>query len=167
MLFIFYNYILHFIFSYTPLLINKFKRHFVTLRHCQLYIKAVLSYSLKLASWKPKHVAAMFFQLIIFYVIKLCWTAQLYISIKHHCKHNCDASPKTKQVTAFWCASSWNLSRCLASRWCGNSFQTDRQTDRQLVQCAFRLPVYCCVVLLLFISRATVFTATDNVQSAN
>ena len=32
-----------------------------------------------MASWKPKHVAAMFLQLIIFYVIELCWTASLYI----------------------------------------------------------------------------------------
>jgi len=104
----------------------------------------------------------MFFQLIIFYVIKLCWTAQLYISIKHHCKHNCDASPKTKQVTAFWCASSWNLSRCLASRWCGNSFQTDRQTDNWYsVPLGYRYTaVWCCFCLsavLLYLLQLTMY----------
>ena len=41
MLFIFYNYNLHFIFQYI-LLINKCKRHLAILRHCQLYIKALL-----------------------------------------------------------------------------------------------------------------------------
>ena len=41
------------------------------LRHCQLYIKALLSYSLKMASRKPKRVAAMFFYLIIFDIRKL------------------------------------------------------------------------------------------------
>ena len=41
--------------------INKFKRHLVISMHCQLYIKALLIYSLKMASCKPKHVAAIFF----------------------------------------------------------------------------------------------------------
>ena len=97
--FIIIFHILHFIFSYT-VLINKCKRHLVILSHCQLYIKALLSYSLKMASWEPKHVAAMFFQLIIFYVIKLCWTIKLYISINHW-KHNWMSHPKQSYSILF------------------------------------------------------------------
>jgi len=59
-LFIFYIYILHFIFQYV-ISIKKYKQDLVILRRCQLYIKALSSYSLKMASWKPKHIAAMFF----------------------------------------------------------------------------------------------------------
>jgi len=47
-----------------------------------LYIEVLLSYSLKMASRRPKYVAAMFLQLIIFHIIKLCWTIKLCISIK-------------------------------------------------------------------------------------
>jgi len=53
-------------------LINKRKRDLVILSQCQFYIKALLIYTLKLASWKSKHVAAVFFELILFYVLKLC-----------------------------------------------------------------------------------------------
>jgi len=59
MLFIFYNYILHFIFQYITLI----KQNHVILMHCQLYIKVLLSYSLNTESRELKHVAAMFFQL--------------------------------------------------------------------------------------------------------
>jgi len=37
------------------------KGQLVILSHCQWHIKALLSYNLKMASWKPKHVATMFF----------------------------------------------------------------------------------------------------------
>jgi hypothetical protein len=52
--FTFYIYILHCIFWYFTL-IKKWKRDLVILRCCQLYRKPLLSYSLKMASWKPKH----------------------------------------------------------------------------------------------------------------
>ena len=42
-------------------LINKYKRYLKFLSRCQLYIKAILSYTLKMASSKPKHVVATVF----------------------------------------------------------------------------------------------------------
>jgi len=59
-IYIFHNYILHVIFQYITS-IKKYKQCLVILSHCQLYIKAHLSYILKKASWKPKRVVAMFF----------------------------------------------------------------------------------------------------------
>jgi hypothetical protein len=56
-------------------------------------LRFLLNYSLKIASWKPKHVAAVFFSLIIFCVIKLCQTVKLYISV-NYCEHNRYASPE-------------------------------------------------------------------------
>ena len=46
-----------------------------------IYIKLILSYTLKMASLKPKHAAVMFPQIIIFYTIKLCWVINLYVLI--------------------------------------------------------------------------------------
>ena len=86
-LFIFYNYVSHFTFYILIYYINQETTTLAILGHCQLYIEVIFSYSLKMPSWEPKHVAAMLFQLIIFYVMKLCWTIQLYISINHR-KHN-------------------------------------------------------------------------------
>ena len=49
MIVIFSNYILHFTFQYF-LLIKRRKPYLLTLKNCQLYIKALLIYSLKMAS---------------------------------------------------------------------------------------------------------------------
>jgi hypothetical protein len=69
MLFVFYNYILHFILQYI-ISINKCKLYLVILRRYQLYIKALLSQSLKMASSKPK--MWLMYSLKFVYIIKPC-----------------------------------------------------------------------------------------------
>jgi len=51
--FIFYNYILHFTLQYIAR-INKCKRYLVIISRCQLYIKALLSYNLKMDLMKAE-----------------------------------------------------------------------------------------------------------------
>jgi len=48
-------------------LIKKYKRDLLILKHCRLYIKGILSYSLKMALWEPKHVAAMLIYFVTLY----------------------------------------------------------------------------------------------------
>jgi len=101
---------------------------------------------------KAETVAAMFLQLITFHVLKLCCTVQLCTCISiNHWKHKEMPHPnKASYSTAMCLFLKFNFrviwaGVCLLDDVEIHSRQTDRQTDRQLVQCAFRLPVYCCV----------------------
>ena len=89
-----------------------------------------------------------------------------------------DASPKTKQVTAFWCACSWNVTFQLSQQAFAFSMtwkfirhrQTDRQTDNwysaplgyqhtAVLHAAFVCHPRCCIYCQLSMCRAVVFTA--------
>jgi hypothetical protein len=64
---VFLHFISIFYILYYDISFKKCKRDLVILRHCQLYIKALLSYSLKMASWKPKHCSS--YVLLINYIL--------------------------------------------------------------------------------------------------